>query len=90
MTERQKEAIKYIEGQLEDGYLDLGLHDQDELDIVKEAIDMWKTIDKWNSLGCTSFNKLSFTDEEVERIFKKINTQNDIICCAIKQKLNRQ
>lgn len=36
MTEQQrKDAIKYIEAQLEDGYLDLGSHDQDELEVIK-------------------------------------------------------
>ena len=53
--QRREEAIKYIESQLEDGYVDLGLHDQDELEIIKEAINMWKVVDKWNSIGCTSF-----------------------------------
>ena len=47
---RREEAIKYIEAQLEDGYLDLGLYDQDELEIVKEAMKMLKFIDKWNSI----------------------------------------
>lgn len=51
MTEnRREEAIKYIEAQLEDGYLDLGLHDQDELEIVKEAIKMLKFVDAWNDI----------------------------------------
>ena len=48
--ERREKAIKYIEVQLEDGYLDLGLHDQDELEIVKEAIKMLKFVDKWNDI----------------------------------------
>lgn len=51
MTENyREEAIKYIEAQLEDGYLDLGLHDQYELEIIKEAMKMLKFIDKWNSI----------------------------------------
>lgn len=51
MTEQQrKDAFKYIESQLEYGYLDLGFHDQDELEIVKEAINILKTIDEWNAL----------------------------------------
>lgn len=65
MTEQQKEAIEYIEAQLECGYIDLGGHETYELKIIKEAIDMWKTIDEWNSIGCTSFR---LTPEEVERI----------------------
>lgn len=51
MTEqRRKEAIKYIESQLEDGYLDLGLNEQDELEIIKEAVNIVKIIDEWNAL----------------------------------------
>lgn len=60
MTEQQKEAIKYIESQLEYGYVDLGGHETCELEIIKEAINIWKTIDKCNSVGCTSFQ---MTDE---------------------------
>lgn len=51
MTEQQrKEAIRYIEGQLESGYIDLGFHDKDELEIIKEAINIVKIIDEWNSI----------------------------------------
>jgi hypothetical protein len=51
MTEqRRKEAIKYIESQLEDGYLDLGLNEQDELEIIKEAVNIVKIIDEWNAI----------------------------------------
>lgn len=47
---RREEAIKYIEAQLEDGYLDLGLHEQDELEIIKEAMNMLRIIDKFNEI----------------------------------------
>lgn len=48
--ERRNEAFKYIEAQLEDGYLDLGLYEEDELEIVKEAINMLKIVDEWNEI----------------------------------------
>lgn len=48
--QRRKDAFKYVEAQLEDGYLDLGFHDQDELEIVKEALNILKTIDEWNAI----------------------------------------
>lgn len=35
----RKYAIECIDYQLEDGYIDLGCHDQDELEVVKEAIN---------------------------------------------------
>lgn len=34
----RREAIKYIKAQLEDGYIDLWLHDQNELKIIEEAM----------------------------------------------------
>lgn len=66
MTEqRRADAFEYIEGQLEDGYIDLGSYDQDELKIVKEAIQMLKTVDKLNSFGCTSF---VLSEEDTEKM----------------------
>lgn len=70
--ERREEAIKYIEAQLEDGYLDLGLHEQDELEIVKEAIKMLKLVDKWNDIPLMSSEwvKLGYTEEESKELAK--------------------
>lgn len=44
VKDREKivEALKYIEGQLEDGYIDLGLHDNDELELIEQAINEFK------------------------------------------------
>ena len=67
MTEQQKrEAIEYIEGQLKNGYVDLSSFDEDELEIVKEAIDILKIVDEWNSIGCTSFpiGKINVVNED--------------------------
>ena len=51
MTEQDRvEAIEYIEGQLENGYVDLSSYDKDALEVVKEAINILKTIDEWNSI----------------------------------------
>lgn len=69
MTEqRREEAIKYIESQLEYGYIDLGINEQDELKIVQEAISILKIVDKFNSIGCTSFQ---FTSEELKEILER-------------------
>ena len=35
-------GLGYIEAQLEDGYIDLGLSDEEELEIVREAIELYK------------------------------------------------
>ena len=48
--EQREEAFRYIESQLEDGCLDLGLYEQNELEIVKEAIKILKFVDKWNDI----------------------------------------
>ena len=51
MTNKQRqEAIEYIMGQLENGYVDLCSYDQDALEIIKEATNMIKIIDEWNSI----------------------------------------
>lgn len=57
MTQQQREdAIKQVEGQLKCGYVDFsGSLDSDELEIIKEAISLLKAVDKFNSIGCTSF-----------------------------------
>lgn len=66
MTEqKRKEAFEYIEAQLDNGYIDLGFHDQDELEIIKEAIQTLKMVDEVCKIGCTSFR---LTPEEIERI----------------------
>lgn len=67
-NERRKEVIKYIEAQLEDGYLDLGLHDQDEIEIVKEAMKMLRFVDAWNDIPLitTEFMKIGYTEEEAK------------------------
>ena len=40
---RREEAIKYIKAQLENGYLNLGINEDDEIEIVKEAIEcLWQ------------------------------------------------
>ncbi len=44
--QRRQDAIDYITSCLEDGYLDLGLNDQDELSVVKEAMDLLKLKDE--------------------------------------------
>lgn len=69
MTEKDRaEAFECIEAQLNDGYIDLGLHDDNELVIIKEAINLLKNLDKFNSIGCTSFY-LSL--EEIKEILEE-------------------
>lgn len=71
MTENErKEAIEYIESQLENGYLDLGLYDQNELEIAKEAIKMLKIIDEWNDIPLiiTEWMKFGCTEEEAKKL----------------------
>lgn len=44
-TEDRKEAIRYINSQLEYGYIDLGAHDTDEIEIIKEAMALLNILD---------------------------------------------
>lgn len=45
MTQNEKrEAINNIKSQLEDGYIDIGLHDENELAIIRQAINMYEKL----------------------------------------------
>ncbi len=84
MTEKRKEeAFKYIESQLENGYIDLGINDQDEIEIVKEAIKMLKFVDEWNSIGCTSFSLTC--NPEARELFKEdaLNDRVEKFECSV-------
>ncbi len=67
MTKQQEEAVKYIEAQLEDGYIDLGINEQDELEIIKEAIFLWKST---NRISIEDWKRLGYTDEEAEELME--------------------
>lgn len=75
--QRREEAIKTIMNQLEYGYLDFGCHDQDELEIVKEAMDILRIVDKWNSIPeeyiIDDWKKLGYSDKEAEELTKVSN-----------------
>ena len=104
--QRRKEAIDYIMSCLEDGYIDLGLHDQDELEIVKEAMNMLKIVDKWNDIPeeCWSdmvqdklppipavlFNKDSDGNYKHIAIIESINEDETITCIESNKSLNRR
>lgn len=48
MTQNEKkEAIKYIMAQLEDGYVDLGLHDENELEVIHQAMNALGAIEQY-------------------------------------------
>ena len=68
--ECREEAIKYIMAQLEDGYIDLGFHDKDELEIIKEAMKTLKFIDAWNDipLMTTEYMKIGYTEEAAKEL----------------------
>ncbi len=41
-TETVEEALEYIEAQLKSGYLDLGLYEEIEMEIVEYALELFK------------------------------------------------
>lgn len=43
-SEDRKYALERIEYQLEDGYIDLGCHDEDEIEVIREVINNYKKI----------------------------------------------
>lgn len=45
MTQNEKKGtIDYIMAQLEDGYIDLGFHDKNELEIIRQAMNAYVKI----------------------------------------------
>ena len=42
MNEEYLDYLKVIESQLKDDYIDFGLHDEIALDIIKEAIKLYR------------------------------------------------
>lgn len=43
-------GIKCIEAQLKDGYIDLGTHDELELQIIREAVELYKVRNRGKTL----------------------------------------
>lgn len=80
MTQNEKkEAIKYIMAQLEDGYVDLGLHDENEIEVIHQAMNALGTIEqyKWERDVALSQLKevgLSF-GEKTDEIKSALNKQ---------------
>lgn len=40
----RKEALEYVLSQIECGYVDLGSHDKNAIDVVNEALKIYKTL----------------------------------------------
>lgn len=73
-TEDRKEAIRYINSQLEYGYIDLGTHDTDEIEIIKEAMALLEVIDKFCDIGRVNTNIVETdnnqaADDELRKLF---------------------
>ena len=68
--ERREEAIEFILGQLENGYLDLGMNDQEELEVVKEAVNTLRITDRWIDIPfmTTEWMKLGYTEETAKEL----------------------
>lgn len=40
----KKDALDYIKGQLEYGYIDLSIHDENEIEVIRKAINVYTKI----------------------------------------------
>ena len=69
--QRRKDAIKYIMACLEDGYIDLGLHDQDELMIVEEAMELLIAVEKFNSTPLVN----PISSEDLKKVLERSNNE---------------
>lgn len=51
MTKESRQcAIEHINNQLKSGYIDLGAHDQDEIEVIKEAMQVLEFVDAFNNI----------------------------------------
>lgn len=88
MTEKErKEAIDYINAQLEDGYIDLGQHDENEMEIIRQAIRMYakipETIHELVQLKITADGQI-FYNQSSRLIFEeRMESTNEAIDDAI-------
>lgn len=71
--ERRIEAIKIIEAQLEGRYVDFGMNDNDELEIIKEAIQLLKIANQEYIIPIEDWKKLGYTDEEAKELAEASN-----------------
>lgn len=65
ITENREDSIKYIQVQLNAGYIVLGTHDEDELEVVKEVVSKQVAkhpFDKgnpdWHIMCCPSCDRI--------------------------------
>ena len=65
----RKECIEHINAQLECGYVDLGAHDEDEIEIVKEAMALLKIIDEFCYIGKPKTPPINTVDDELHELF---------------------
>ena len=88
MTQNEKqESIKYILAQLEDGYIDLGCHDENELEIVRQAMCMYvkipETIHELAKLKMSMDGQI-FYNQSSKLIFEeRMESTNEVIDEAI-------
>lgn len=88
MNQNEKqESIEYILAQLEDGYIDLGCHDENELEIVRQAMYMYakipETIHELAKLKITTDGQI-FYNQSSKLIFEeRMESTNEVIDEAI-------
>ncbi len=80
MTENdRKYAIECIDYQIENGYLDLGCHDQDELEVVREAMSALKVLEqvRWErDVDISQLEELGLSlGQKVDHVKEVVNKQ---------------
>ena len=88
MTQNEKkEAIDYIMAQLEDGYVDLGCHDENELEVTRQAMNLYIKIPEIiQELECLkmSMDGQIFYDQSSKLIFEeRMESTNETVNEAI-------
>lgn len=88
MTENEKqESIDYIMAQLEDGYVDLGCHDENELEVVRQAMCMYvkipETIHELAKLKITMDGQIFYNQPSRFIFEERMESTNEIVDEAI-------
>ncbi|MGF0102094.1 hypothetical protein [Bariatricus sp. SGI.019] len=86
MTQIEKErTIQYIKNQLDYGYVDLGCHDEDEIEIIRQAINALGLIDqyKWErDIAICQLEELGLgLGQKIDGVYLTHDQYNELLEC---------
>lgn len=73
MKTNRAEALRYIKAQLENNYIDLGIHEEEEMTLIKEALEKYFVAkkpydscgkDDWHIVYCPSCDRIFWNSSQ--------------------------